>query len=115
MECDREYPYSEIPLGEQNIPRCPIDNGIIRADIILFGENLKPRVLERVKTLLAESDLLIIAGTSLSVSPTKTLIRHFESNKVVVINQTPLDITDLSIDLFISDPVGETLSKLDIH
>lgn len=115
MECGREYPYSEIPRDEQNIPRCPIDNGIIRADVILFGENLKPDVLERGKKLLAESDLLIIAGTSLSVYPAKTLIRHFEGNKVVVINQTPLDITDLSIDLFISEPVGKTFSKLDIY
>ena len=114
MECGREYPYLEIPRDERNVPRCPIDNGIIRADVILFGENLKPEVLEHSKKILADSDLLIIAGTSLSVYPAKNLIRHFKGKKVVVINQSPLDIEELAVDLFISEPIGETLSKLSI-
>lgn len=81
MECGREYPYSEIPKDHNHVPRCPIDNGIIRADVIIFGENLKPGVLDRAKELIAVSDLLIIAGTSLFVYPAKTMIRHFTGKK----------------------------------
>lgn len=115
MECGREYPYNEIPRDNTNVPRCPIDNGIIRADVILFGENLKPGILDRAKELIAGSDLLIIAGTSLSVYPAKTLIRHFTGSEVVVINQSPLKIKDVQVDLTITEPVGETFSKLTVH
>lgn len=111
MKCGREYPYNEIQRDEQNIPRCPIDNGIIRADVILFGENLKPGVLDRAKKIMASSDLLIIAGTSLTVNPSKNLIHYFEGNHVVVINKTPLDL-DLTVDLTIEGAVGEIFSQL---
>lgn len=115
MTCGREYSYGEISRDEQHIPRCPIDNGIIRADVILFGENLKPDVLEQAKKVLEESDLLIIAGTSLSVYPAKNLVRHFNGSKVVVINQSPIDVKHASVDLIIMEPVGETLSQLTIY
>lgn len=115
MKCGREYPYNEIPRDDNHVPRCPIDNGIIRADVILFGENLKPGVLDRAKELIISSDLLIIAGTSLSVYPAKTLIRHFTGNKVVVINQSPLEIKDIKVDLTITEPVGATFGKLNVR
>ena len=114
MTCGREYPKNAIPRDEKNIPRCPIDNGIIRADVVLFGENIDPRVVERSKKILKDSDLLIIAGTSLSVYPAKTLVHYFGGSKVVVINQTPLTISDLQVDLTIDGAVGETLSQLTI-
>jgi NAD-dependent deacetylase len=113
MECGREYKAKEIQRDEQNIPRCPIDNGIIRADVVLFGENIKPEVLERAKELIASSDLLIIAGTSLTVYPAKNLIHYFKGKRVVVINKTPLAI-DFPIDLVIEEAIGETFEKLSI-
>ncbi|WP_414839710.1 NAD-dependent protein deacylase [Carnobacterium sp. TMP28] len=113
MVCGREYKPKEIQKDEQNIPRCPIDNGIIRADVVLFGENIKPEVLARAKELIASSDLLIIAGTSLTVHPAKNLIHYFTGKRVVVINKTPLKI-DLPIDLVIQEAVGETFKKLSV-
>lgn len=113
MECGREYKAKEIHRDEQNIPRCPIDDGIIRADVVLFGENIKQEVLERAKELIASSDLLIIAGTSLTVYPAKNLIHYFKGKRIVVINKTPLTI-DLPVDLVIEDAIGETFEKLSI-
>lgn len=109
--CGREYPYQEIRRDAQNVPRCPIDNGIIRSDVILFGENLTPGILERARELIETSDLLIIAGTSLSVNPAKNLIRHFNGGKVVIINKTPLKPV-LTVDLTIQDAVGKVFGQL---
>lgn len=114
MKCGREYSLNDMPRDKDNVPRCPIDQGIIRADVILFGENLDPRVVERSKALLADSDLLIIAGTSLSVYPAKNLVRHFGGKRVVVINKTPIDVPDLQVDLMIESEVGKTLEQLTI-
>ncbi|WP_035054380.1 NAD-dependent protein deacylase [Carnobacterium pleistocenium] len=113
MTCGTEYAYETIHRDEQNIPRCPLDNGIVRADVILFGENLKPENLVKSKQLISAADLLIIAGTSLTVNPAKNLINQFKGNKVVVINKSALEM-NLTADLFIKDAVGTTFSQLTI-
>lgn len=114
MECEREYLPEEVERDEQNVPRCYVDQGIVRPSVTYFGENPKKHVIEKAKEVLGKSDLLIIAGTSLSVYPVKNLIHHFEGDRVIVINNEELDTGDLSVDLFIKDAVGETFSKL-IH
>src|SRR5699024_5277005 len=97
---------------EKNIPRCYVDHGIVRPNVTYFGENPKKHVLEKAKEVLKKSDLLIIAGTSLTVFPAKNLIHSFEGDHVVVINDEPLKTGALEIDLFIEEPVGATFGKL---
>lgn len=112
MDCGRVYLPEEVERDEQNVPRCYVDQGIVRPSVTYFGENPKRSVLEKAKEVIQESDLLIIAGTSLSVYPVKNLIHYFEGKRVVVINKEQLDTGDLTVDLFIQNPVGETFSKL---
>lgn len=112
MKCEREYSPNELERDEKNIPRCYVDNGIVRPSVTYFGENPQKHVLEKAKEVIAESDLLIIAGTSLTVFPVKNLIHHFEDGHVVVINNETLNTGKLNVDLFIQEPVGETFAKL---
>lgn len=112
MECEREYLPEEVKRDEQNVPRCYVDQGIVRPAVTYFGENPKKHVIEKAKEVIEKSDLLIIAGTSLSVFPVKNLIHHFEGDRVIVINKEKLDTGDLNVDLFIKGAVGETFSKL---
>lgn len=111
MECGREYLPHEVERDEQNVPRCYVDNGIVRPSVTYFGENPQEHVIEEAIETIKESDLLIIAGTSLTVYPVKNLIYHFEGERVIVINKEELDTGDLTVDLFIQAPVGETFSK----
>lgn len=112
MTCERIYYPDEIQRDEKNIPRCYVDQGIVRPNVTYFGENPKKHVLEKAKEVLKKSDLLIIAGTSLTVFPAKNLIHSFEGDHVVVINDEPLKTGALEIDLFIEEPVGATFGKL---
>ncbi len=112
MTCGRIYYPDEIKRDEKNIPRCYVDHGIVRPNVTYFGENPRKHVLEKAKEVLKKSDLLIIAGTSLTVFPAKNLIHSFEGDYVVVINDEPLKTGDLDIDLFIEEPVGATFGKL---
>jgi len=112
MSCGRIYQPGEAKKDESNVPRCYVDNGIVRPNVTYFGENPKKYVMEQAKEVMAQSDLLIIAGTSLSVYPVKNLINYFEGERVVVINNESLKTGDLEVDLFIQQPVGETFSKL---
>lgn len=112
MECEREYLPEEIERDKKNIPRCYVDNGIVRPNVTYFGENPKVHVFEKAKEVLSKSDLLIIAGTSLTVYPVKNLIHSFKGNHVIVINIEEICTGKLDVDLFIQKPVGETFAKL---
>ncbi len=112
MECERVYLPNELERDGDNVPRCYVDNGIVRPSVTYFGENPKKEVIEKAKEVIEQSDLLIIAGTSLTVYPVKNLIYRFEGKRVVVINKEELDTGDLEVDLFIQGPVGETFEKL---
>lgn len=112
MDCEREYLPHELERDEENVPRCYVDQGIVRPAVTYFGENPKKEIIEKAKEVLGKSDLLIIAGTSLSVYPVKNLIHYFTGDRVVVINKEKLDTGNLAVDLFIQQPVGETFEKL---
>lgn len=112
MKCERVYLPSELERDADNVPRCYVDNGIVRPAVTYFGENPKKEVIEKAKEVIEKSDLLIIAGTSLTVYPVKNLIHHFTGKRVIVINKEELDTGDLHVDLFIQQPVGETFEKL---
>lgn len=112
MTCERVYLPEEVERDEKNIPRCYVDYGIVRPAVTYFGENPNKYVIEKAKEVMRASDLLIIAGTSLTVYPVKNIIHHFTGDKVIVINNESLDTGNLKVDLFIQKPVGETFAKL---
>jgi NAD-dependent SIR2 family protein deacetylase len=54
---------------KNEIPTCPICGEIQRPSVVLFGENLPDRYFSESRTAVRETDLLIVAGTSLNVYP----------------------------------------------
>lgn len=112
MECGREYLPAEAIRDEQNVPRCYVDQGLVRPSVVFFGENPNPADIERSIQTIKQSDLLIIAGTSLSVYPAKNLIHHFKGQHVVVINREALDTGKTTVDLFIQGEVDEIMSQV---
>merc|ERR1712013_174304 len=61
---------------EAQIPRCTIANckGVVKPDIVFFGENLPERFFKCVREDFKQCDLLIVLGTSLVVQPFASLI-----------------------------------------
>lgn len=113
MTCGRVYLPNEVERDEQNIPRCHVDQGIVRPSVVFFGENPKAEDLQKSIDTIKQADVLIIAGTSLSVYPAKNLINHFKGDKVIVINREALEIQQLKVDLFLEGNVGQILAELD--
>ena len=60
---------------------------------------------------IRSADVLIVAGTSLTVYPAASYIRYFGGDHMILINRdaTPYDHT---ADLVIHDKVGEVLSAI---
>ncbi|CAF94800.1 unnamed protein product, partial [Tetraodon nigroviridis] len=54
------------------VPRCPTCNGVVKPDIVFFGEELPHHFLKYLKDFPL-ADLLIVMGTSLEVEPFASL------------------------------------------
>ncbi len=76
IECKTAYPDDMMKEAVQNceVPYClgPHCNGLVKPDIVFFGEQL-PEEFHLNKTLPAAADLCIIMGTSLTVHPFASL------------------------------------------
>lgn len=90
-----------------DIPKCEC-GGNIKPDVVLYEEPLDDSVIKKSVQAIANADLLIVGGTSLTVYPAAGLIRYFKGDNLVLINR---DVTpyDSYANLIIRTPVGETL------
>ena len=65
--------------------------GIIRPDIVLYGESIKPEILTKSVEIMQKSDLVIICGTSFVVYPFAQLLAYRnEKAKIFSINKTKI-------------------------
>lgn len=97
-------------------PRCAC-GGIQRPDVVWFGEPLPGRVWEEAVRAARASDLMIVAGTSLAVSPANTLPAHARSCGAMLVEVNPertamSDIMDLSVRKSASSALPELLRLL---
>ena len=101
---------AEFVRDALGVPRCAC-GGIIKPDVVLYEEGLNGDILEKSIAAIADADLLIVAGTSLTVYPAAGLIRHYHGNRLVLINRdaTPFDSY---ADLVIHDSLGNVFSDL---
>jgi NAD-dependent SIR2 family protein deacetylase len=72
MICQNRYTLEDIRLGieQQHIPHCTASGclGVIKPDIVMFGEQLEDQFAKCMKEDKVHTDLLIVMGTSLKVS-----------------------------------------------
>ena len=107
--CHKFYP-AEFIRDAQDIPRCAC-GGIVKPDVVLYEESLDGKTIEKSVAAIAGADLLIVAGTSLTVYPAAGFLRYYRGNRLVLINR---DLTpyDDNADLVIHDSLGNVFSQL---
>lgn len=84
IDCDKEYTMEWVKdeIFKDNVPTCEECNGIVKPDIVFFGENLPERFHVLPHRDFKQCDLLIIMGTSLTVQPFASLIDYVSDNCV---------------------------------
>ena len=112
MDCHEFYSLEEI-MKQNGVPKCPHCGGIIKPDVVLYEEPLDGAVINDAVYALSHADLLIVAGTSLSVYPASGLIQYYGGKNIVVINKDHLN-TSMGVTLEINAPVGKTLEQIKI-
>jgi NAD-dependent deacetylase len=111
MDCGAFYTLDAIKDCE-GIPHCQKAgcNGILKPDVVLYGEGLDNEVISTSVQEIESADLLIIGGTSLTVYPAAGLVQSF-SGKVVVINKSDTS-ENRRAALVIRDSIGKALGAL---
>ena len=101
---------AEFVKNAANIPYCNC-GGIVKPDVVLYEESLDAATIEGSIRAICQADLLIVAGTSLTVYPAAGLVNYYRGNRMVLINRdtTPYDH---QADLVFHESLGEIFSKL---
>lgn len=107
-KCHKGYDYKYI-FESKDLPRCSC-KGLVRPDVVLYGEML-PESFSLARNYIYKADLLIVAGTSLTVEPACSLLKVFNGNNLVIINNTPTPYDDKA-NLVINEPLGKVFKKL---
>ena len=107
--CGKFYP-AEFVKNSTGVPTCNC-GGIVKPDVVLYEEGLDQTTIEKSVEAIAEADLLIVAGTSLTVYPAAGLIRYYQGKHLVLINRDETPYDDVA-NLVFHEKLGDIFSQL---
>jgi NAD-dependent deacetylase len=115
LSCGRRYPldYAIKQVERGEVPRCPECGGLLKPDVVFFGEPLPERALREAIELAYKSDLVLVVGSSLVVRPANEIpwIVKTRGGRLVIVNlgETAMDhIADIKIE----EDVKEALPRI---
>ncbi len=114
FQCDQPWDDDIPPVNEDSdLARCPDCNGLLRPDVVWFGESLQETHLQRAFSFSANSDLFLSIGTSTLVHPAASLPLLAVDNgaTLVEINPETTPITDQA-DLVFHSSASQTLDAI---
>lgn len=109
QRCGKFYP-AEYVKDCKGVPTCTC-GGIVKPDVVLYEEALDEDCMMKSVQAIYNADMLIVAGTSLTVYPAAGLLRYYRGNRLVLINRdaTPYDS---EADLVLHERLGDVFSQL---
>ncbi|MEW5761867.1 MAG: NAD-dependent deacylase [Bacillota bacterium] len=94
MRCGRKQPFdyamSCYERGELP-PRCRVCGGVLRPDVVLFGEALAHDFFDIADELYPGCDFMLVVGSSLTVYPAAGLVTFARELAIVNLQPTPYD------------------------
>jgi len=110
MDCNAFYGVEAI-LNSEGIPRCTRCGGVIKPWVVLYGEAPDKYTCMGACREISNCDLLIVAGTSLSVEPAASFLGYFHGRSLAVINRDPTPADDRA-DLVLRADVAAAMDAL---
>ncbi len=112
IKCGHRIPLIEAIKQARTgrVPRCPKCNGLLKPDVVFFGERLPLEAINEALKHAVEADLVLVAGSSLWVSPANQipLIAKEHGAKIIIVNIGETRF-DWIADVRIKAPVEEVL------
>lgn len=113
LECDEVTPTTEVvarvDAGDRD-PHCPRCGGLLKVDVVFFGEEMPPGAMQRATSMAAACDAVIAVGSTLSVYPAAyvPVIAVDAGSPLVIINRGDTDLDHLA-GVALHEPAGSTL------
>lgn len=116
ISCYKVVPSEELLddlLSSDEVPRCVECGGVMKPNVVLFGEQLPIKVVNAAMAHIRQTDLMLIAGSSLEVVPASQLplVVHEQAGRLIVVNLTPTYIDDIA-EVVIHGDVAEVLPRI---
>ncbi|XP_070151243.1 NAD-dependent protein deacylase Sirt4 isoform X1 [Polyergus mexicanus] len=110
---DGDVELSQAQVEDFNVPACDNCGGILKPDIIFFGDNVPRNIVQNVKNNVENSDALLILGTTLTTfSAYRIVLQAIEANKPIAIVNIGKTRADEFVNLRVEGRCGDILSKV---
>lgn len=109
LKCGKKFGIDVI-TETRGVPRCEC-GGVIKPDVVLYGEMLPEDVVEGAVSAIKNADMLIVGGTSLVVYPAASFVNYFRGDRLVLINLQPTPY-DSRANLIFRNKLGEVFSEI---
>ncbi len=115
LSCGKRYPFHMVmdsTTGDEP-PDCRECHGILKADVVFFGEPLPEDILHEAMKRACTCDLMIVIGSGLTVYPASYLPAYAvdAGARLVIINLTPTPF-DAQASIVINAKAGDTMSAI---
>jgi len=114
VDCRRVYAIEDVfvKVEQSGVPRCDGCDGLLKPDVVLFGELLPPAFSEAEREA-ARCDLLLVLGSSLEVYPVAGLVPRAKHSgaRVVIISRDPTEFDHIA-DPVIHARLGPVMRRL---
>lgn len=110
QRCGAKYDLAQfLTLGD--LPACCVCGGRVKPDVVLYEESLDPGTITGALDAIRRADVLIVAGTSLTVYPAAAFLDEYPGNRLVLINKTPTPRDDIA-NLALHEKLGDVFRCL---
>lgn len=110
VRCGKQHSLEYI-LETNGVPRCRACGGLVRPDVVMFGESLDSNAFYGAQEAVYYADVMIVGGTSLTVYPAASLVEEFAGDHLIIINKTPTPM-DENAEFVLREPISEVLYRL---
>jgi len=116
LDCGRRFSFEEIAsrlAAGEDIPDCPVCHGMLKPDIVMFGEQLPERALDGAARHASDADVFVVIGSTLTVYPAAYMpvyaVRSGANLVIINLSETPLDS---QAAVLIPARAGDTMSAI---
>ncbi len=99
-----------LKISKELIPKCDYCDGVIKPDIVFFGESVHD--FEIALNWVKDADLLFVVGTSLKVYPA-SLLPQYTKGDIVIVNKGDISLEYLNNYIYFDEDIDNFFIKLD--
>ncbi|NLN40044.1 MAG: NAD-dependent protein deacylase [Smithella sp.] len=116
LHCGRRYPVTIVRekfADSESVPACEVCMGILKPDVVFFGEALPQDVLSRAMMEANQCEIMLVIGSSLVVYPAAYVpVQAKQAGaKMIIVNRGPTEQDHLA-DIRIDAAAGEVMTSI---